>query len=445
MAPRYRAPRSLLSLSLLAAFATGSQPLFAAELSLEEAVNRALASAPRVKQAAADLGSAIEARRSAWADIGPRVTADYNLAQFNDEQSADLGGKKIILRPKVTKTGSITAAQPITGAFALGARAGLNGVTEDIKELAFRGAKAEVAFGAAEAWLRAAEKMRLVLVADESIAAAERQRTDAAALERAGRINRGDVLKLELAVSESKARAAGARAAQEIALAQLREAVGMAPGETVTLPDTTINVKVDPQPAPAVDLKKAIGRRLEPKQAELGIEAAGFGKKLAYSQFSPSVNAFVKWDRNMGELEPGIAGVPKRDSRTIGVTASWLLWDNGSRVFQVRQASEENLKAEAQKEALLQAVRLDLAATDAQLRAARESLVLAETAVTQADEAFRIEEARFKTGTRSATDLILAEASRSGARGRLVSARTDYRVLTIKMQKALGDERPALN
>ncbi len=443
MPPR-RIERALFLAVALALGAPGVGAL-AADLTLDEAVARALASAPKVKQAQAELEGAGEGRRAAWADVGPRVTADYNEAHFNDEQSAVLGGQKIVLRPQVTKTGSITAAQSLTGAVALATKANLTGVTEDIKELGLRQARVETAFGAAEFWLRAVEKARLMTVATDGVAAAERQRLDAAALERAGRLNRGDVLKLELAVSEAKARAAGARALQEIAYAQLREAVGLQPGEAMTLPDATGSEKVNTAPTPAVDVAKALARRLETQQAVLGVEAATYGKKLAYAQFSPNVNAFIKWDRNMGDLEPGIAGKPKRDSRTYGVTASWLLWDNGSRVFQVRQASEENVKAESQKDALSQLVRLDLAATEAQLRAARESLTLAETAVQQAEEAYRIEQARFKTGTRSATDLILAEASRSGAQGRLVTAGTDYRVLVIKMQKAVGDERPAAN
>lgn len=416
----------------------------AADLTMDEAVARALANAPKVKAAQADLAGATEAKRAAWADMGPRLTLDYNDAHFNDEQAAKMGGQKIVIRPKISRTGTLTAAQPITGAFALAARANLNGVTEEIKDLGFKQAQIETAFGAAEAWLRAAEKARLVTVSEESVAAADRQRLDAAALERAGRLNHGDVLKLELAVSEAKARAAGARAAEEIAFAQLREAAGFAAAEPLTLPDATGSVKVG-TPAVAVDVAKAVERRLEPKQAVLGVEAAGYGKKLVYAQFSPSINAFIKWDRNLGELEPGIAGTPSRDTRTFGIQASWLLWDNGSRVFQLRQAAEQDVYAEAQKDALVQGVRLDLAATQAQLKAARESLLLAETAVQQAEEAYRIEQARFKTGTRSATDLILAEASRSGAQGRLVSARTDYRVLSIKMQKALGDERPTAN
>jgi outer membrane protein TolC len=417
----------------------------AADLTLDEAIARALANAPKVRQAAAELQSAVESRRSAWADIGPRVTADYNEAHFNDEQAAELGGQKIIIRPQVSKTATLTAAQPVTGAFALAVRANLNGVTEDIKELALKQAQSDTAFGAAEAWLRAAEKARLVAVAEESILAAEGQSRDADALERAGRMNHGDTLKLDLAVSEAKARAAAARAQQEIALAQLRETVGLQPNEPVSLPDATESVKVDPNPTPPVDLKKAMERRLEPKQAELGVEATAYGKKVAYAQFIPNVNVFIKWDRNVGDNPAGLTGVPSRDTRTYGITADWLLWDNGSRVFQVRQAAEETAKAEAQKDGLLQGLRLELAAAESLLKAARESLLLAEVSVTQAEEAYRIEQARFKTGSRSATDLVLAEASRSGAQGRLVSARTDYRVMLIRMQKALGEERPTAN
>ncbi len=418
----------------------------AVALTFDATVARALESSTRVKATAHELEAAVERRRASWADAGPRVSADFSEVHFEDEQTAQLGAQEVLLRPKVTRSASITASQPLTGAVALIAKAGLDGTTEDVKALALAQAKIETAFAAAEAWLRAAEKEKLVKVATESVAAAEKQSQDGAALERAGRINRGDLLRLQLATSEAKARLAGARAAAEIAFAVLRETVGMPAGTTIEVqgaPEAQVVAEKE-TPAPAGDVQGALKSRLEPQQAALGVEIAGFYKKLAYSQFSPNVNVFVKWERNLGELAGGLGGTPKRDAKTYGITANWLLWDNMSRVFQVRQASEEVARTEALKSGAEAAIRLDVASAEAMLKASRESLALAVSAVTQADESYRIEEARFKTGSRSATDLILSEASRTGARGRLVTARTDFEASRLKLAKALGQDRPKL-
>lgn len=413
----------------------------AQSLTLEDTVSRALQNASKVKQASHDLESQVERRKGAWADVGPRLSLDYNQVYFKDAQTMQFGGNEVTLRPEVTKTGSLTAVQPITGAFALARRARFEGAQEDLKEIGLKLAQSDTAFQAAETFLRTQAAAKQVEIARTSVAAAEKQLSDASAMERVGRMNRGDVLKLELAVSEAKARAAQARAGYEIALAALREAIALPGADAIQLDPTILAAHELPVQNVDQAVKEAMPRRLDDDQAEAGVVAGEFQKAVAYSGFSPSVNAFVKHERNFGEVS-GLGG--QKDTRTYGVQVNWVLWENGSKVFAVREASEQIAKAEEMKRGYEQMIRLDMAQILANLAASRESLALAGSSVAQAEEAYRIENARFQTGSRSATDLILAETSRSGAQGRLVTARTDLAVWAMKLQKAMGYERPVL-
>jgi outer membrane protein len=413
----------------------------ASGVTLPDAVSRALGTSPKLRQAERERDAQIEKRRSAWADIGPRVKAEYTQVHFEDKQEADFGGQKLLLRDDVTKNGSVTVLQPITGAMALAKGAQLAGVQEDLKEMSWQITRGDVAFQAAETWLRAYQAERLLVVSDASVSAADRQLKDAQALERVGRMNRGDVLKLELSASEARARAAQARATRETVIAALREAIGASLAEPVAVAGGLPAVPAaDPTLAEA--LKEASERRLEPQLARSGVEAAEFGKKLTYSQFSPGVNVFVKWDRNFGEVA-GFGGGDKQ-TRTYGIQASWDLWNNGSSVFQVREAAQNVAKAEEGVRGVDSGIRMEVTQAVAQLKAAREGLALARTAAAQGEEAYRIETARFSTGTRSATDLVLAETSASGAKARLVAAETDLIVSWLKLEKALGREQPPL-
>jgi outer membrane protein len=410
-----------------------------AKLTIDQAMSRAIGASAQVRQAELDRDAQLEKRRGAWSDVGPRVTADYNYVHYDKAQTSQFGPTEITTRPEVIKSGALTIAQPITGAFALVSYAQFQGVQESMKDLTVQQTRMDVVFGAAESYLRAQAAQRQLQIAQDSIRAAEKQARDAGALERVGRMNHGDVLRLQLAVSEAKAKAAQARAGLEIALAGLKEAIGAPQAEPLTLDEGMASV-VEPQLLPldqAVDA--AFARRIDDDQAELGVESARFGKKLAYAGFSPTLNVFVKQERNFGELLGA-----DRDTRSYGVQFSWTIWENGSKVFATRAASADIQRAETGRDALKQAVRLELAQVFANLAAAHESLALAESAVQQAEEAYRIENARFQTGTRSATDLILAEAANSGAQGRLVGARTDLGVWGLRLQKALGDERPKL-
>lgn len=88
--------------------------------------------------------------------------------------------------------------------------------------------------------------------------------------------------------------------------------------------------------------------------------------------------------------------------------------------------------------------RVELTQADANLKASHEALALAELAVKQAEEAYRMEQARFRTGSRSATDLVLAESAQAGARGRLVLATANVWSWQWKLQKAAGVDAPSL-
>lgn len=428
---------AILSLAAQPAFAQG-QPV---KLTLAEAVSRALSTSSKVKQAEHERDAQIEKRRGAWSDVGPRLRAEYADVRFKEAQTAQFGPQEITIRPERAQTGSLTVVQPITSAFALVEKARFEGAQEDLKDNSLRLSRSDSLYGTVETYLKAYEAQEQLGIAEQSITAAETQQRDAQALERAGRLNRGDVLKLDLAVSEAKARAAQVRAGKEIAFAALRVQVGLPPEAPLDL-DVKLPTVPDQTPDLTSALKTAQDSRLEVQQAHTGVDVARFGKKLAYTQFTPTVNFFSKLERNFGEMSA--LGGGDRNTRSYGIQASWDIWQNGSSVFAVREAAEQTYKAEEVERGVGELIRLDVTTAVANLKAARETLAVAKVAVSQAEEAYRIEKVRFKAGSRSATDLIFAETSQAGARGRLVSARSDLVLWHLKVQKALGVEQPQL-
>ena len=62
----------------------------------------------------------------------------------------------------------------------------------------------------------------------------------------------------------------------------------------------------------------------------------------------------------------------------------------------------------------------------------------------RSEEAYRIDNAKFKSGVTTVTDLVLSETQQTRARGGLVSAVTELMVQELQLQKALGGKRPKL-
>jgi outer membrane protein TolC len=224
---------------------------------------------------------------------------------------------------------------------------------------------------------------------------------------------------------------ARAKAGSDISFAALREVLGLRPEVKIELKGGLPKL---PNP-PALDkaLSTALENRLERKQAALGVVLAEYGKKFAYTQFVPSVNAFAKSERTIGQLPLGAQAF----QHTYGITASWDLWSNGSSTFAVREAVQNAAAAEEGRRSVDNMIRLDV-------QQAVASLAAASQAVTQAEEVYRIQAVRFKTGAILSSDLLLAQNARDAAQVRLANAETDLVLSNLKTQKALGFELPQI-
>jgi len=407
-------------------------------LTLQDAVARAVTSNPTVDQAQAEMDASTERKRSAWTNIGPRVSAEYNEAHFEKEQSVPFGENNVIIRDDVTKTGSLTIAQPITGLYAAVQYGRFSSMQQDLSFESLRQAKRNVAFQAAEAFLNAYQAQEQEEISGASLNAAKRQYEDALAIQRVGRLSQGDVLKFQLALSQAETRAAQARTMKQVSFAVLRQVMQAQDADELTLDKNLPKLEEE-----AIDIQRgieqALAQRPEAKKAELASELADYNKDLAYAQFIPSVNVFKKWDRNFGE----VAGLgAEKETSYYGISLQWDIWSNGSSVFAVREAIANKTKAEAVRVSANDEVKLDVIQAWQNFQSAKQTLKFAQTGVTQAEEAYRIDQTRFKNGQISATDLILSESSMTTAQGTRVSAETQFLLWHFRLQRSIGKDLP---
>lgn len=425
------------SLSAKAAEVPGDQAN-TVSVSLQDATQLAIGRSFRIRQSEAERNAQVEKRRGSWAEVGPRVKGEYNEVHLREPVKASFGPQSITIRPELTRSASLTVVQPITGAVALVTKAKFEGKQEDLKDLRLKQTRSEVAFQASETWLKAFEMKRQLEIAAFAVRVASSQASDAQAMERAGRLNHADSLRLQLAVSEARSGLARAKAGSDMAFAALREVLGVRPETKIELRGGL--PKLGNPPTLDKALTMAFENRLERKQAALGVVLAEYGKKFAYTNFVPSVNAFAKSERTIGQLPLGAQAF----QHTYGITASWDLWSNGSSTFAVREAAQNAAAAEEGRRSVDNMIRLDVQQAAAAFAAAEESLTAANQAVAQAEEVYRIQAVRFKTGAILSSELLLAQNARDAAQVRLATAETDLVLSNLKTQKALGSELPQL-
>lgn len=412
------------------------------ELSFERVIDLALIHAPELKIAQSELKAQENKQISAWLDLGPRLSATFNGALHDGTQSIKLGEKEILLRDDMTRTGSLTLTQPLTGLFALTQNARVEGKQRTLKHLNLKLLTTQTAFRVAELYLNVQQSIKMWEIAQSSLEATLAQRKDGELLLHAGRIHQGDFLKLDLAVSQAQSNEARAQADRDIVFSTLLEIIGYQNSGDIVLNSFSASSEINEGPLPLLDecLAIALNNRIEKVQAEKGREIASLARAASAVKFLPNINFFAQLDRNFGTV--GMGG--KEMSKMLGINVTWDLWNNGAHLFQVRESFENYNKAHFQMDAVTQKIKIDLIQVLSTLKAARQSYAFAKKAVEQALESYRIERLKFQAGKSSATELVLAEAAKTNAHAHSVAVFTELKVREFKLQQALGKNRPDL-
>ncbi|MCA9508772.1 MAG: TolC family protein [Myxococcales bacterium] len=419
-----------------------SPSLMSEELNLNRAIDLALAYAPEIKIASSELRAQESKQISSWLDLGPRLSATFNGAWHDGKQSFKLGERELLIKDDRTALGTIKLTQPLSGLFALTQNARIESKQKSVKELNLQLLQSQTAFKIAQLYLNVQQAHKMWEVSKSSLEGRLAQKKDGELLLQAGRIHYGDFLKLDLAVSQARSSEAQATAEKNSAFYSLIELIGHQDPQSIELSSFEIPPDISESELPSLSecLSIAFPNRIEKMQSLKGREIASIARTAAFAKFFPEINFFAQIDKNFGTPSMGA----KESSKMLGLNLSWNFWNNGSDLFSARQAQEQFFKSNYQEQLVDQKIKLELINVLSSLKSSRQSYRFAQKSIEQADESYRIENLKFKTGKSSATELILAEAAKTNAHAQIVVAYTELKLREFKLQQALGKNRPEL-
>ena len=125
-----------------------------------------------------------------------------------------------------------------------------------------------------------------------------------------------------------------------------------------------------------------------------------------------------------------------RSSLSIGV--SLPIWNGGLREIGITQARVNRDVARAVREDLERSARPDVTRAYDQYLTSRAATELAQQAVIVAEENFRVQQARYRSGATDILDLLEAQVNLSDAQAGLVQARTATRLALAGLEAILG-------
>ena len=120
------------------------------------------------------------------------------------------------------------------------------------------------------------------------------------------------------------------------------------------------------------------------------------------------------------------------------MSASWNVFDNGVTRASVRAAEASLLKAKETAAQTDEAIQLDVRTAYLNLQAAEKNIQTTSTAVTRAEEDYKIAQVRYSAGVGTNLDVMDAEEKLTAARTNYYTALYGYNTSKASLDKAMG-------
>lgn len=426
---------SILAAALLAgeARAESSSPR---TLSLDQCVAIALRENPDAQSSEYAVRTAEAERAEVRGAFGPKVQFDGNVQQWTSPFAIAFGGTNFTVRDAFTWTAGVSLIQPITALLPIYQQYKIQELGVDVAAIRRAAMRREVAFHTIEAYYRLLESERLAAVASDSVAQLEAQLKQAQSQFDNGVIGKNDLLRAGLALASARQRSIQTDGQVVLARGQLATSMGRAPDEATEPEPFTSEPPPLPEAALAAAESRAASNRLELRDLARQIDQAQMAVSYAKAKLGPVVNAVGNYTHTGG------SPFQQENATYVGLAASWNVWDWGTTLGGVHVADAKLQQAILARKKLEDEVRLEARQAFVNAQSSRQALDVARTAVSQAEENFRIVTKKFENNAATSFDVVDAEALLTQSRGQVEQALYDYLIASAALQKATGAALP---
>jgi len=269
--------------------------------------------------------------------------------------------------------------------------------------------------------------------ASEALRAAEANEQRAEHLQKAGMIVDADLLSAKVFTAQMRDREIRAKNGVELSRLALARELGMAAGQAL---EVTGRLQ---EPAPieqksAEDWEKnALEHRPALQAAKLAGEAATSAKRSAKAEFGPKLAAFADFERD-GLSFAGTGGT----NWTAGARLEFNLFAGGAQKARLAEAQANENKAKHDLEWFKSGVLLEVRQAYLEAEAAAQRAAAARESAEQAKESLRILQNRYEAGLTTITELLRAQSAQLDARTAYLSAVHDWCVAEAGLERAAG-------
>ena len=436
-------PATLLLLGLGVACALPGGASAQDRLTLEQAMQRARDGTVEARALASGIEEAGARVREAQSGYWPRIDLAETVQRGNHPvfafssllaqrqfRQADFAIASLNHPEPVTNTRTaVSVEQPVydAGRTALQVQAAQLG--RDLAEATQVDARQDLAFHAAQAFVRVLQLEAVVQATDAAVEAAESDRQRTLSRRDAGLVTEADALAMDVHLADMRQRQIAATGDLAVARLQLADAIGAPLGAAI------IPIRPSALPAPADSetlVRDAVAGHPQRRRADVQRQLADNAHSAARAGLLPTIGVQAGWEFNGATLGS------QRSSWIVGADIRLNVFRGFADSARIAAATHAQARAAAEHERVDRQIEVGVRAAMAQLAAARAREAAGRAALAQARESQRIIRDRYDGGLATATDVLRAAEASLDAASRSTAAEMDVILQTVALDRALG-------
>lgn len=412
---------------LMALSVTGS-PVLAAEnvdLTLADSIEMALSNNRTIKQSAADADSAQWVLKEAKGNRG--VTLDWSTT------AAVVGGKTYDASGQDRDfSNTLTAALPIYTGGRLENSVKKADLGVAISDLTLENTKQTVKLETTSDYYQILQCRNLVQVQQESVNKLQGHLKNVNAQYNVGTVAKSDVLRSQVELADAQQSLVSAQNNYDLAMSAFNNVVGLPLDTFVNIKGELKYEKYNLVLTDCIDY--AMQHRPDGVSANKAIEQAQASIKVAKAGQLPQVSLaatdYIDDDQAFGK--------EVAEKWSVGLSASWNLFDSNVTNSQVKQAEAAQRKAAETASQTKDTIQLEVRQAYLNMIAAEKNIETTQVAVEQAQEDYKIAQVRYTAGVGTNIDVIDAQVALTTAQTNYIQTLYDYNTGKASLDKAMG-------
>ncbi|MEE9912707.1 MAG: TolC family protein [Deltaproteobacteria bacterium] len=411
----------------------------AGPLTMEESISIALKNSLVMNIAKEGTKGAEARRREATTGFLPKFSTSYSYTRLNEEPSFVFPGPP----PMNIVTGTINnynwvieARQPLFAGGGILANYQASKIAEDTALVEETAKSQDVVLDVKVAYYNILRAQRLRDTARQSVDMLAAHRDFALHFHRVGLIPKNDLLQTEVELANGKQALIKAQNAIELAKSRFNTILKRDLLSDVDVEDILNYKPLNQSFQDCLDLARQ--HRPELKISTLKAEQAGHMVRAAQSEFFPTVSLVGNYARYGDTVSVSGTDYKDMESWQVMAVASWNFWEWGKTKFRVDAGRAMENQAIDQAKELNDQIALEIRNAYLISQEAESQITVSQKVIEQAEENFRISEARYKERVARSTEVLDAQTLLTRAKSEYANALADYNISFVRLQRAMG-------